>query len=185
MTMQRDASGRFTPKAKEEVASAPTKELDNYGFYSKLLKKPFDSLEELRKEEEEYHKVHAVELKKAEERKTEAKEIENLIKARDEIAAQGLQRKKAAAEKYSKTEQEARKEYMDECNAVEAANREACSKLDDKLKAFCQKNPGGYHATIRYDDGSTKTYSYNINTTVPVTWNSINAFDLIDRMFKF
>lgn len=172
--IKREDSGKFAAQESEN---------EGIGYYSKLLRKPFDSLKDLRKEEDEYRKKHEAELKEAEERKSEAKEIESLIKERDEIASMGLKRKRDAAEAYAKAEREARKAYQDECKAVEDANKDANAKLEGKLEAFCKKNPGGFHTTIKYDDGSTKTYSYN--SSRPAAWDSLDALDLLDRLFRF
>jgi len=61
-------------KEKEEVVVK--EEAGNYGYYSKLLKKPFDTLEELKTAEDEYNKVNAEKIKLAEEKKADAKAIE-------------------------------------------------------------------------------------------------------------
>lgn len=53
---------------------------NNYGFYSKVLKKPFDTLEELEQAEKEYNELHAVEIAKVEEKKDLAKKVEESYK---------------------------------------------------------------------------------------------------------
>lgn len=50
---------------------------DDYGFYSKLLKKPFDSLDELHEAENAYNEANKEKLRLAEERKQRAKEVED------------------------------------------------------------------------------------------------------------
>lgn len=50
---------------------------NNYCYYSKVLKKPFDTLDELRKAEDEYNKIHAEEIAKANKRKEDATKVDN------------------------------------------------------------------------------------------------------------
>lgn len=167
--LKRDEHGKF----------APTKEVEDFGYYSKLLKKPFDTKEELKAAEKEYNDAHAVELKKAEERKTEAKEIEEAIKHRDELLEKSYKTKNDAYRTYLEAVESARKAYEETCGSVEAETREAAKAVDEKLREFCKKYPGGYHATIKYDDGTTKTYSYNYSEP-----STLPAVDLFDRLFR-
>lgn len=55
-------------------------EVAEYSYYSKLLQKPFDSLEELKKAEDEYNKAHALELKAKQEKSDFAKKVEDAYK---------------------------------------------------------------------------------------------------------
>lgn len=52
----------------------------DYQVYSKKTKQLYDNVEELVAAEEEFDRVHAEEIKRAEERKTRAKEIEDAYK---------------------------------------------------------------------------------------------------------
>lgn len=58
---------------------------NEYGYYSKLLKKPFDTLDELKKAEEEYRKLHEEDLKLKEEKKAAADAIRELEKQEFEL----------------------------------------------------------------------------------------------------
>ena len=72
-------------KAKETVgenaANATEESTPSYGYYSKVLQKPFDSLHELQEAEAEFNRVHALELKKKEEKAADAKEVQDAYKA--------------------------------------------------------------------------------------------------------
>lgn len=63
-------------------------EVVSYGYYSKLLKKPFDTVAELKEAEEEYTKAHAAEIAAAQEHKNLLKKIDeaylNVEKAQKE-----------------------------------------------------------------------------------------------------
>lgn len=52
----------------------------DYGYFSKLLQKPFDTVEELVAAEDEYNKAHEAEIKAAEEKKSMAKAVEDAYK---------------------------------------------------------------------------------------------------------
>ena len=120
---ERDESGRFVSANKEEQKN----EL-SYGFYSKLLNKPFDSLEQLQSAELEYRKANDEKLKAAEEKKARAKEVEEAYKNM-------LQVRKECNEKI----------------------READKKYNDLVDAFV-KDYKYYHMTYTDDGTRDKVY---------------------------
>jgi len=67
--MEKQNKGTFSPKEEQ-----------NYDYYSRILKKPFNNLSDLKSAEDEYNKAHAEEIKKSEERKARAKEVEDAYK---------------------------------------------------------------------------------------------------------
>lgn len=150
-------------------------------YKSKLLNKYFDSKDELIKAETEYKEAHAKELQIKEERKLAAEKVDSAIKARDEKSVSARSKKAEAYKIYLSKIEAAKKEYLDVCEAEDKAYNELAAAADKELKDFCQKNPGGYHSTIKYDDGSTRTYSYNYQTSnFPVL---PSVLDLFDRLF--
>ena len=98
----------------------------DYGYYSKLLNKPFDTIEELKAAEEE---VRIAEKEKEE--KAKAK------KAYAKIAAD-------AKDALNKSILEAEKNL--EC---------AQTKYSEALKEFTDKHPEGYHVTLKDGDNIT------------------------------
>lgn len=129
-----------------------TEEVCSYGFYSKLLKKPFDSVEELKAAEDEYNKAHAVELRAKEERKAEAEDVKAAITARVEAEIEA-----------KKAKQEAYKIYLEACDKADKSVSEAKAKESEKLTAFCKKHPEGFHDTIQIGN---VTYNYDYSTNV-------------------
>ena len=69
--MIRDEKGRFTSK------EAITDEKEDFGYYSKILQKPFNSIDELKKAEKVYREEQHEKLAKINEKKTLAKNIED------------------------------------------------------------------------------------------------------------
>ena len=86
-------------------------EVVSYGYYSKLLNKPFDTVEELKAAEDEYNKAHEVELRKTEERKAKAKAIEAAYKHSMDVRRTAQQAIREADEEYYKLRNEFVKEY--------------------------------------------------------------------------
>lgn len=171
-------------KAKTAVsATAPAKENAEEGVcvYSRLLSKPFDSLEELKAAEDNYKKENAEKLKAAETRKARAQEVDDAIKHRDELIKRERESKASAYKEYLTAIDEAKKKYLDICNKSDEDVKEAQKDVDDKLKAFCA-DYGGYHTTIKYDDGSTRTYSYNYYA--PVESPLVPLATMFDRFLR-
>lgn len=113
--MKRDENGKFVSET-------------NYGFYSKLLNKPFDTLDELKAAEDEYNKAHNAELKAKEERQADVIAVQDAAKAYLAIAAES----KAKREELAKAEQEAYEAYR------------------EQLNDFASKH-SGYHLTYRQE----------------------------------
>ena len=86
---------------------------NNYGFYSKVLKKPFDTLEELEQAEKEYNEIHAVEIKAAEEKKNLAHEVEESYKNYLNVYAQCNEEFKDVQKKLNEQVAKAKNEYTD------------------------------------------------------------------------
>lgn len=127
------------------------KEVVSYGYYSKLLKKPYDSLEELKAAENEYNLAHAKELEEKRKRKEDAETVKKAIA--DRVAAQ----QKAAGDKEA-----AYKAYLKACDIADEALDKAKKAERDALAAFCKDHPEGFHDTINIGDVSYR-YDYSVN----------------------
>lgn len=100
-----------------------SKEVVSYGYYSKLLNKPFDTVDELVAAETKYNEAHAAELRAKEE-------------------------KKAAADKVN----EAYKHYLEVCDKANKEIREAKAAYFKERQAFIDKYHS-YHMTYTNDNG--------------------------------
>lgn len=165
--------------SKSEAAVAEKEPAEDFDvcYKSKLLSKYFDSKDELVKAEAEYKEAHAKELQAKEERKLAAEKVDAAIKARDEKYVFVRSKKASAYKEYLSKVEAAKKEYLDVCDAEDKAYDDLASAADKALKEFCDKNPGGYHSTIKYDDGSTRTYSYNCMS------NSLPSLPSLSELF--
>lgn len=166
--------------SKGEAAVAEKEPAEDFDvcYKSKLLNKYFDSKDELVKAEAEYKAAHEKELKAKEERKLAAEKVDATIKARDEKYVEVRNKKAAAYKEYLSKIDAAKKDYLGVCDAEEKAYDELSDAADKALKDFCEKNPGGYHSTIKYDDGSTREYSYHCqSSSLPAIPSLSELFD--------
>lgn len=161
------------------------KETINYGFYSKMLNKPFDSLSELMAAEEAYTNELKAKEDKAAQKKADAQKVEDTFKALNaarktykEELTQLTKEYAEALENLKKAFELGKKDIHDTLAAAEDAYAKA-------LKEFTAAHPEGYHITLKDGDfettisGGTKTGTPNDTTTAN------NVFDIFDLMFGF
>lgn len=166
----RDEKGRFTTKTAEEI---------NYGFYSKVLNKPFDTLEELKAAEDEYTKAEEAKKAKSLEKKNDAGKVEEAFKALN-----------AAKTEYNKTVSEAKKVAMKLITDAKSAYASAVAEADKALekaedcyntalKEFTEKHPEGYHMTLRDGDivtDITRSASSGVFNNLNELYDSFRSF---------
>lgn len=130
----------------------------SYGFYSKVLEKPFDTLEELKEAEAEHQRIEDEKAAKALARKNEALAVEDAFKAlnaaRKEYNEKRIEISKAYSEAVAKAKQIAEEHLTD----VRTALSDAEEKYSKALKEFSDKHPDGFHLTVR-DGDFVKTIS--------------------------
>ena len=170
----------------QEKAMQETKERETqaYAFYSKVLSRVFDTVEELESAEAE----HAAELKAKEEaaaiKKAEATKVEDAFKARN-----------AAAVEYNTRVMAARKEYNDAIAAAsEAFNLAVAEATKDKenaeasynaaLKEFTEKHES-YHMTLRDGDNVMTISSQGNNSVSSMLNKEYNAvLEFLTNLWK-
>lgn len=159
-----------------------TKSDINYGYYSKLLNTPFDTVEELKTAEAAYYAEIKAKEDKAATKKADAKKVEDAFKALN-----------AARKEYKENLNQLTKEYSEELTtlkkAFELGKKDITSKLTTAedtyakaLKEFTDKYPEGYHLTIKDGDFETtiSSNSQKWNLDKPDT----NLLDFFDLLFK-
>lgn len=129
----RDENGRFTSTKSND---------ESYGFYSKLLNKPFDSLEELKDAELAYHKANDEKEKLAEERKERAREVEDALKHVYDV-------RKASREKINKVREECAKELSE---AEDEYNKLLEAFLKDYKTFHVSYSNNGIHEVVSISD---------------------------------
>lgn len=147
-----------------------------YGYYSKLLKEPFDSLNELTMAEEAYYAKQKAKEDAAAQKKADALKVEDAFKTLN-----------ATRRTYKENLTQLTKEYAESLEnlkkAFELGKKDIHNKLAEAeetykaaLKEFADKHPEGYHLTLKDGDFET-TISRQTPENTPVN-KPVNLFDL-------
>lgn len=149
------------------------KENYDFGYYSKLLNKAFDSLDELKAAEDEVRKAEEEKQAKALAKKADATKVEEAISAYEQGKAECNEAIKAAYEEY-KTKVATAEHKLAQLEQV----------VDTELNSFLMVHPEGFHYTYKSPDGkTTKNYTYYINR-----YNVFDAYDefvdAVDKLWK-
>lgn len=143
-----------------------------FGYYSKLLNEPFDTIDELRKAEEAYNAKQKAKADVAAKKKADATKVEDAFKALN-----------AARKTYKEKLTQLTKEYVESVDnitkAFEFGKKDIHNQLAEAeeayqaaLKEFDTAYPEGYHVTLHDGDFET-TLSKHTSGNVPV-----DIFDL-------
>ncbi len=153
----------------------------SYGFYSKVLNKPFDTLEELVAAEEAVLKEQEAKAKAVAERKADASKVEDAFKARNAARRDYNEKIVAAKKTYNATLVEAKKAFEDAVTKASANKDAAEEKYNAALKDFTSKHPEGYHLTLKDGDNVTVLSSQGSNDSDAKISKEYN--DFIDYIF--
>lgn len=180
-----------TPNVKQtaaedsEQASVTGEKEFSYGYYSKVLNKPFDTLEELCKEEQEFLAVEEAKKQAAEQRKSDAANVEKAFKELN-----------VAKRTYNEITAKAYSDYLEKAKALEEeynttlknANNELADKQDlynKTLKAFINAHPEGYHLTLKDGDNVVTYNAGQVNKAADQEQAIIDVMKLFRNIFKF
>ena len=127
----------------------------NYGYYSKLLSKPFDTIDQLMAAEKAEIEARNARMKQSEDKKADAKKVEDAFKAvnaaKRVYEAEVLESQKACAKIIADAKAAYAKAVEDSKKKVDAAE----TNYADALKEFTAKHPEGFHMTLRDGDNIT------------------------------
>lgn len=169
---------------KKNVQNTGEKETLGYGFYSNVLQKPFERLDDLKKAECVYFEEQKAKEDKAAQKKADAQKVEDAFKALN-----------AARKTYKEDLTQLTKEYSAELEtlkkAYELGKKDIQNKLaaaedtySEALKEFTTKYDS-YHVTLKDGDFET-TISGSTNADSEVKKpTTTSAFDLFDYLFGF
>lgn len=135
-------------------------EENNYGYYSKLLSKPFDSLAELKEAEKAELDARAEKEQKSLARKTEAGKVEEAYKNYTAATRSSAAKIDEAKKECAKAIADAKSIYFDKVNAEQEVVDKAHQAYIDALHEFSNKYPEGFHGTFK-DGDVTTTISYS------------------------
>lgn len=153
-----------------------------YSYYSNILKRPFDSIDELKTAEAEHQKKLAEKREAANTRKTDATKVEEAFKRRNKINKECTAKKKELYDEYHKTlatlTAKLKEDLQTESSKIKTANADYTRALSE----FTKKYPEGYHLTLK-DGDVTEEYSSNIDADSSVV-NCLTLDELFDELFS-
>lgn len=160
------------------------KETLDYGFYSNVLQKPFESLEDLKRMEEVYFAEQKAKEEKAVQKKAEAAKVEDAFKALNAARKEYKEKLTQLTTEYAESLENLKKAFdlgkkdiQDSLVAAEDAYAKA-------LKEFTDAHPEGYHVTLRDGDFET-TISKSIETGKKFTYpKTSDIFDIFNWMYR-
>jgi chromosome segregation ATPase len=158
-------------------------------FYSKVLKEPFNSIEELMEAEEAYYAKLKAKEDKAAEKKADATKVEEAFKALNAARKSYKDNLNEATQIYSKGLVDLKEGYEKTCATIKETLAVAEASYQNALKAFADKYPEGYHITLRDGDFETTISSQTSgNTKATVNrsaFDSKRIDDLFNLIFNF
>ena len=165
-----------------DEASAET---NTYSYYSKVLKKPFDSLEELRKAEDEHQAALTAKETKAAQKKLDAKKVEDAFKALNSARKVYKESLKKVTDEYRESLETLKKSFDAARTDVKNDLAKAEKAYSTALKEFTEKYSEGFHLTLKDGDVETVITSTTSDTTAKPakTYDLFNVFDWIDYLF--
>lgn len=156
------------------------KKTPSYGFYSNVLKKPFERLDDLEKAEYVYFEEQKLKENKAATKKADANKVEDAFKALN--AARKVYKEDLAqlTKEYSETLADLQKAFDIGSKDIKAKLAAAEEAYSTALKEFSDKYPEGYR--IHLKDGDFET---TISGSSSVTDNDFDYADFIKLLFGF
>jgi chromosome segregation ATPase len=159
------------------------KDIVEYGYYSKVLQKPFDSIEELREAEA----THFAQLKAKEDKvaakKADALKVEVAFKELNQARRDYKDNLVKLTSMYQEDLRKLKSAFEADQARVKTALADAEAKYSKNLKEFTDKYPEGYHLTLK--DGDFETTIEGRSTSSKNTPKSDNLINLIDLFFNF
>lgn len=137
-----------------------------YGFYSKVLNKPFDTIDELVKAEEEHNKAEEAKRLKIEERKNEAKKVEEAFKCLNLVKSNYFEKVTEAEKECAKKIAAVKEEYNKTIKVERDVLEEAEKAYNAALKEFTDKHPEGYHLTLKDGDNVKTIYKTSAQNVI-------------------
>jgi chromosome segregation ATPase len=150
-----------------------------YGYYSKLLQKPFDSVEELKMAEAEHMAKLKAKEDKAAAKKADAKKVEDAFKELNRSRKDYKDNLIKLTEVYQEDLRRLKADFESDRTRVEAALSDAETRYSNALKEFTDKYPEGYHITLK--DGDFETTISGSSTT---SKNSYKNDDVVKELLN-
>ena len=167
-------------------AKDPKKADIGYGYYSKVLNKPFDSIEELKTAEAGYYNAQKLKEDAAAQKKADAQKVEDAFKALNAARKEYKEKLTQLTGEYAEALENLKKAFELGKKDIHEALATAEENYSKALKEFTAKYDT-YHLSLKDGDfettisGSTKTNNVNTTKETPKTKD---IFDIFNIMFN-
>lgn len=131
------------------------KDTRDYSYYSRVLEKPFDSIEELKAAEATYYAAQRAKEDKAAAKRADAKKVEEAFKVLNNTRRSYKESLIALTEKYSNDLKALKDAFESDKKDIEDILSTAENAYAAALKEFTDKYPEGYHLTLKDGDFET------------------------------
>ena len=153
-----------------------------YSYYSRVLKKPFDSLRELKEAEAAYYAELKAKEDKAATKKADAKKVEEAFKALNTTRKFYKDSLLKLTEKYSADLVKLKETFEADRKEIQDILAKAEEAYSNEIKAFTEKYPEGYHLTLK--DGDFETTISGCTKANGNVFDTNKAFQMIDWLFN-
>lgn len=162
-----------------------TKKADQgYSYYSRVLKEPFDSIDDLKEAEEAYYAKIAAREAQVAAKKADANEVERAFKCLNAARKAYKQDILNLTDKYSKDLKDLKKSFENSKTAIENILAKAEESYSAALKTFTEKHPEGFHLTLKDGDFETTISSASTETSQKNA-DLEDFFEIFDGLFRF
>lgn len=155
---------------------------NNYCYYSKILKEPFDSLSELNEAEEAYFAKQKAKEDAAAKKKADALKVEEAFKELNATRKLYKEELTECTKWYSEELVKLKKDFETAKKKIEANLATAEDAYAAALKEFTNAHPEGYHLTLKDSDFET-TISGGRQVSEKAPSTAINS--IFDLLFNF
>lgn len=163
---------------------AGEKEALGYGFYSNVLKKPFERLDDLKKAEEVYFAEQKAKENKVIQKKADAQKVEEAFKALNQARKTFKEELTQLTTEYSEALTELKKAFELGKKDIHNTLAEAENAYTIALRIFTEKYPEGYHLTLKDGDFETTISGSNsLKSAADFDKLSFNSADIFEMIF--
>lgn len=155
-----------------------------YGYYSRLLQKPFDSIEELRDAEEAYYTEQKAKEEKAAQKKAEAAKVEDAFKALNVARKEYKEKLTQLTTEYAESLENLKKAFDLGKKDIQDSLIAAEDTYAKALKEFTKKYES-YHITLKDGDFETTISSQVSNDSFKTSTDLKKLSDIFDLIFNF
>lgn len=159
--------------------------MQNYSYYSNVLKKPFNTVEELAKAEEAYYADLREKENKAAQKKADAQKVENAFKALNLARKTYKEDLSTLTKEYTESLENLKKAFELGTTDIKGKLAAAEENYSKALKEFTSKYDQ-FHITLKDGDFETTVSSQpngTIKANAPTDFSRLT--DLFDLMFRF